>query len=174
MSTVTEIPQLDQVLEKMSYGYYLVASRKSGAELESQNEDWISAATVSWAMQSSFNPPLITIAVKKASNLNETIQRAQAFSLTILGQGEKELIKEFAHESDISGHKINGIQFETGQETGAPVLKAGIATLECRLEDALTPPGDHMLFVGRIVDAEFHNEDTPLTTLSGPTYGGTK
>lgn len=174
MSTATEIPQLDQALEKMSYGYYLVASRKEGAELASQNEDWISAATVSWAMQSSFNPPLITIAVKKASNLNETIQRAQAFSLTILGQGEKALIKDFADESDISGHKINGIRFETGTETGSPVLKTGIATLECRLEDALTPPGDHMLFVGRIVDAEFHKDETPLTTLSGPTYGGTQ
>ncbi len=127
MSTAIEIPKLDQALEKMSYGYYLVASRKEGAELASQNEDWISAATVSWAMQSSFNPPLITIAVKKASNLNETIQRAQTFSLTILGQGEKELIKDFADKSDISGQTINGIRFEMGAETGAPVLKIGRA-----------------------------------------------
>lgn len=174
MATATNIPKLDQALEKMSYGYYLVASRKDGAELVSQNEDWISAATVSWAMQSSFNPPLITIAVRKDSNLNETIQRAQSFSLTILGQGEKALIKDFADASEISSAKINGVKFETGKATGAPILKTGIASLECQLEDALTPPGDHMLFVGRIVDAEYFNDETPLTTLSGPTYGGTK
>ncbi len=143
---------LDKALKQLSYGFYLVATRKDGHELKTRSEDWVSAATVSWAMQSSFDPPLITIAVEKDSDLNETIQKAQSFSLTILGKNDEPLIKKFAEqkEVDYSNHSVNGVKYTEGQ-TGAPLLDCGIATLECKLEDALTTPGDHLLFVGRIV-----------------------
>ncbi len=146
--------QLDQALKQLSYGFYIVATRKGGEDLKTRDEDWVSAATVSWAMQSSFEPPLITIAVKKDSDLNETIQKAQAFSLSVLGKNDESLIKKFAeqHEVDYSNQSVNGVNYTEGK-TGAPLLDCGIATLECKLEDALTTPGDHLLFVGRIVSA---------------------
>ncbi len=150
----TESSTLDHALKQLSYGYYLVATRADGHELKTRSEDWVSAATVSWAMQSSFDPPLITIAVEKDSDLNETIQKAQSFSLTILGKDDEDLIKKFAtqKEVDYSNQSVNGVKYTEGQ-SGAPLLDCGIATLECTLEDALTTPGDHLLFVGRIVSA---------------------
>lgn len=155
---------LDQALKQLSYGFYIVSTRKSGDELKTRDEDWLSAATVSWAMQSSFDPPLLTIAVQKDSDLNETIQKAQMFSLTVLGKEDEELIKKFAQETDVDygSHSVNGISYKEG-ETGAPILDCGIATLECKLEDALTTPGDHLLFVGRIVKATTHGSADPIT-----------
>ncbi|MCP9237521.1 flavin reductase family protein [Lewinella sp. JB7] len=154
---------LDKALKQLSYGYYIVATRKDGQDLTSRDEDWVSAATVSWAMQSSFEPPLITIAVQKDSDLNETIQRAQSFSLSVLGKDDEQLIQKFAQQTEVdySNHSVNGISYEEG-ETGAPLLDCGIATLECKLEDALTTPGDHLLFVGRIVRAR-SNGGQPIT-----------
>ncbi|THH37595.1 flavin reductase family protein [Neolewinella litorea] len=155
--------QLDKALKQLSYGFYIVATRKGGEDLSSRDEDWVTASTVSWAMQSSFEPPLITIAVQKDSDLNETIQRAQSFSLSVLGKSDEKLIQKFAeqHEVDYSNRSVNGISYQEGK-TGAPLLDCGIATLECKLEDALTTPGDHLLFVGRIVNA-ISKDGQPIT-----------
>ena len=163
MTTATTDKTLDKALKQLSYGFYIVATRKGGEDLQTRDEDWVSAATVSWAMQSSFDPPLITIAVQKDSDLNETIQRAQSFSLNVLGKQDEELIKTFAQQTEVdySNQKVNGIAYREG-ETGAPILDCGIATLECKLEDALTTPGDHLLFVGRIVKAT-NKDGQPIT-----------
>ncbi|PPK84673.1 flavin reductase (DIM6/NTAB) family NADH-FMN oxidoreductase RutF [Neolewinella xylanilytica] len=163
MATKVADQQLDKALKQLSYGFYIVATRKGGEDLETRDEDWVSAATVSWAMQSSFHPPLITIAVQKDSDLNETIQKAQSFSLTVLGKSDEKLIKQFAEQTEVdySNSKVNGISYKEG-ETGAPILDCGIATLECKLEDALTTPGDHLLFVGRIVSAT-SKDGQPIT-----------
>ena len=154
---------LDKALKQLSYGYYIVATRKDGHDLKTRSEDWVSAATVSWAIQSSFEPALITIAVQKDSDLNETIQKAQAFSLTVLGKQDEELIKKFAQQTEVdySNQSVNGVAYREGQ-TGSPLLDCGIATLECKLEDALTTHGDHLLFVGKIVGATT-NGGEPIT-----------
>ena len=163
MATEVADQQLDKALKQLSYGFYIVATRKGGEDLKTRQEDWVSAATVSWAMQSSFEPPLITIAVQKDSDLNETIQKAQSFSLSVLGKRDEALIKKFAEQTEVdySNHSVNGISYSEG-ETGAPILDCGIATLECKLEDALTTPGDHLLFVGRIVNAK-SRDGQPIT-----------
>ncbi|MGB3801657.1 MAG: flavin reductase family protein [Lewinella sp.] len=174
MATTVADQQLDKALKQLSYGFYIVATRKGGEELETREKDWVSAATVSWAMQSSFNPPLITIAVQKDSDLNETIQKAQSFSLSVLGKQDEDLIKRFAEQTEVdySNHKVNGISYTEG-ETGAPVLDCGIATIECKLEDALTTPGDHLLFVGRIVKATSKNGQPMTEADTRKHYEGT-
>lgn len=156
--------QLDHALKQLTYGFYVLATRADGSELKTRNEDWVSAGTVSWATQSSFEPVLITVAIQKDSNLNETIQKSQVFSLTVLGQNEQDLIKRFAEQTDVdySDNTVNGVGYREG-ETGAPILDCGTVTLECRLEDALTTSGDHLLFVGRVENVVVRNEDTPVT-----------
>jgi flavin reductase (DIM6/NTAB) family NADH-FMN oxidoreductase RutF len=163
MSTPTK-ETLDQALKQLTYGFYLLASRADGGDLKTREKDWISAGTVSWATQSSFNPPLVTVAIQKDSNLNETIQKSQAFSLTVLGRNEEALIRRFASQSsvDYSDNAVNGISYTEGQ-TGAPILNCGVATLECSLADALTTSGDHLLFVGRVENAIVNNNDEPIS-----------
>lgn len=156
---------LDQALEQLTYGYYLVATRADGEDLKTRSKDWVSAGTVSWATQSSFSPPLITIAIQKDSNLNETIQKSQVFSLTVIGKQEQQLIERFAERTDVdySNSAVNGISYREG-ETGAPLLNCGIVTLECKLEDALTTNGDHLLFVGQVKRVHNNNTtDDPIT-----------
>ncbi len=174
MSVTNGIKSLDKALQKITYGYYLLTTRKDGKELTTREKDWISAGTVSWIMQSSFSPPLVTVAIQKDSALNETIQRSQAFALSILGKTEKELIERFAKESTISGHTINGISFSESDQTGAPILDTGIAWIDCRLSNALTTKGDHLLFVGEVVNAGIREEAAePLYELEVRAhYGG--
>ena len=162
MSSTTD-QTLDQALKSFTYGFYILATRADGADLKTREKDWVSAGTVSWAVQSSFDPVLITVAIQKDSNLNETIQKSQAFSLSVLGQSEKELIERFADQTDVdySDGSVNGISYQEGT-TGAPLLDCGVATLECELVDALTTNGDHLLFVGKVVNATVNNNDEPI------------
>lgn len=155
--------ELDNGLKQLSYGFYVVATRADADDLKTREKDWVSAGTVSWAMQSSFEPAMLTIAIQKDSDLNETIQKSQVFSLTVLGKNEKELIERFAKQSEVdySNNSVNGVEYCEG-ETGAPTLSCGITTIECTLEDALTPAGDHMLFVGRIQNV-INVEGEPIT-----------
>lgn len=154
---------LDHALKQLTYGFYLLATRADGDDLKTRDKDWVAAGTVSWATQSSFNPPLITVAIQKDSNLNETIQKSQAFSLTILGRDEEALISRFAQQTDVdySDHAVNGVSYKAGQ-TGAPILDCGVATLECTLVDALTTSGDHLLFVGKVENAIVNNDHEPI------------
>jgi len=154
---------LDKALKQLTYGFYLLATRADGDELKTRDKDWVAAGTVSWATQSSFDPPLITVAIQKDSDLNETIQKSQSFSLTVLGRSEEDLIKKFASQTkvDYSNNAVNGISYREGK-TGAPVLDCGVATLECTLVDALTTSGDHLLFVGRVENATVNNDDEPI------------
>ncbi len=173
MATAKKNPTLDRALEQLSYGFYLVATRADGEDLKTREQDWVSAGTVSWAMQSSFNPPLITIAIQKDSDLNETIQKSQVFSLTVLGKHEENLIEKFAKQTEVdySDSKVNGISYSEGK-SGAPLLDCGVATIECTLEDALTTPGDHLLFVGRIVGATTADGEPITEADTRKHYGG--
>ena len=154
---------LNEALQQLSYGFYILATRADGDELKTRDKDWVSAGTVSWATQSSFDPVLITVAIQKDSDLNETIQKSQVFSLTVIGKEEKSLIEKFAKQTEVdySDNKVNGISYKEGS-TGAPLLDCGVATLECTLEDALTTSGDHLLFVGRVKNATT-NGGQPIT-----------
>ena len=100
--------------------------------MKTRDKDWVSAGTVSWATQSSFDPILVTVAIQKDSDLNETIQKSQVFSLTVIGKDEKSLIEKFANKRrwDYSDNKVNGVSYKEGS-TGAPLLGCGVATLEC-------------------------------------------
>ncbi|PHI19231.1 NADH-dependent FMN reductase [Lewinellaceae bacterium SD302] len=176
MTSAKTSPVIDQALRNMTYGFYIVATRKDGSELTTRNEDWLSAGTVSWAIQSSFDPAMITIAIQKDSDLNETIGRSSAFSLTVLGKQDEKLVKKFANDTDVdySNNKVNGISYTEGK-TGAPILDCGLATIECKLVETLTPSGDHVLFVGKVQDGQQHERnDKPLTEADTRfEYGGT-
>ena len=158
-----------EALRKLQYGVHIVTSRKSQEELRSRNQDWVSASTISWAMQCSFDPPLIAIAVQKNTNLAETIQRSQNFAVHVLGEADRELAGRFDGPADFDDEQLNGLSFSLGK-CGAPVLEQGIAVLECQLEDALTLPGDHMLFIGKLLHADLRQENGKALLLEYTPY----
>ena len=175
-STTEAMKGLDEALHKITYGFHIVTTRKDAEDLDTREEDYIAAGTVSWAMQSSFEPPMITIAIKNDSDLRETIERAKSFGFTILGKKDKDLISRFAGDSELSSSQINGIGFDSGPETNSPLLRAGIAHLECKVQETIDGPGDHVLFIGEVINAELRR-DTSEPLYEWETrhhYGGTK
>ena len=175
MNRVREISkhnEMSQALKKITYGFYIVTSRKKNEEMTTRNEDYIAAGTVSWISQASFDPPLVTVAIQKHTDLHETIEKSRVFAVNIVGKEGREMLSRFAKESTIKGNKINGFSFSEGK-TGAPILDDVPAYFECELREDVTL-GDHSIFVGEVINGVTRDEDAvPLTEWEADLhYGG--
>lgn len=176
MDNTANTKDLTTVLEKITNGLYIVTTRKKGSEMETRDEDYLAAGTVAWATQSSFEPPMVTIALQKNSDLAETVAKSYQFSLHILGLDQKDMAKDFAEASKIDRvhQKINGYDFHDGLSTNLPIINGTIGYLECELKDISKNEGDHILFTGEVIGGEVHNKKAqPLHEWkTGLHYGG--
>lgn len=172
LNEVSKHNEVSQALKKITYGFYIVTSRKSSEEMSTREEDYIAAATVSWVSQASFDPPLVTVAVKKNSDLHETIEKSRSFAVNIVGKEQQDMLSSFAKDSSVEGDKINGFSFSSAQ-TGAPVLDDVPAYFECEVKEDVTI-GDHSIFVGEVVSGATRNaEAVPLVEWETDLhYGG--
>ena len=130
------------VLRMIPYGLYvLTAEGRDGA---------VAAATVNWVTQASFNPPLVVVGVKTDSGAHAVIKDSGAFALNVLGKGQQAMAFTFFKPAQREGQRVSGESFRKGT-TGAPILEAVPAWIECRLTDTVER-GDHSIFVGEVVD----------------------
>jgi flavin reductase (DIM6/NTAB) family NADH-FMN oxidoreductase RutF len=130
-------------LRMIPYGLYvLTAAHPDGR---------VSAATINWVTQASFEPPLVAIGVKADSHAHALIKDAKAFALNVLGKGQQALAYTFFKPAERQGQTISGEPFRSGT-TGAPILTNTPAFVECTLETTVEM-GDHSIFVGRVVEA---------------------
>jgi len=150
-------------LRLFTYGLYVVTVRQ-GAEA--------AAFLANWIVQSSFEPPMIAIAVEQDAHSLGVIRAAGAFAIHVLPSGSRELAGAYGRSYAKVGDKLAGHTWQAGS-TGAPLLREeALAAVECRVT-AETPSGDHVLFVAEIVDAHFWQEGTPLTMAeAGFRYSG--
>lgn len=154
---------MENTLQKLSYGQYIITSVKEGEEMTTRDKDFIAAGTVNWAMQSSFEPPMITLALDNQSDLQETIGKSRKFTLHILGSGQKELITDFAKDSKVENDTINGIKYHK-DENHQIILEDSIGYISCEVKDVISE-GDHSLCVSTVINHElFSEESEPLTT----------
>ena len=169
MDTQTANTALDQI----TYGFYLLTAKKDAEELKTMDKDWFSAGVVSWAMQSSFDPQMVTLALKRTNNLNETVQKTRQFALHVLGKDEKNLIQRFAEDTDKDGQQLNGVSFEESAH-GNPILDCGIAYLECKVKQVIESEGDHNLIIAEVLNQKITKADVqPLTEWQADShYGG--
>jgi flavin reductase (DIM6/NTAB) family NADH-FMN oxidoreductase RutF len=108
-------------LRMIPYGLFVLTAAKG---------DRVSAGTVNWVTQASFEPPLVVVGVKTDAGGHALIKESGAFALNVLGKGQP---------------------FRAGK-TGSPILTNTPAYVECTLETTVEM-GDHSIFVGKVVDA---------------------
>ena len=138
------------VLGMIPYGVFICTSKYG---------DIISASTVTWVTQTSFDPPLIAVALKKESGVHETVRNAGKFVLHVVPDGEKKLASRFFRPAQVEENKINGVSFSLAH--GLPVLQRAPAHLVCRVRQ-VPEIGDHHLFIGEIIDAVSQADVAPL------------
>jgi flavin reductase (DIM6/NTAB) family NADH-FMN oxidoreductase RutF len=107
--------------------------------------------TVSSFASISLDPPLLMVALQKTTRTSGMVSRAQAFGVTILSAGQREISERFAGRSDESNDRLEGIEMET-LDTGAPLIKGGLAYFDCRLRQTMDA-GTSIIFIGEVVAA---------------------
>ena len=155
-----------RVLWSLPSGLYIVGSRAG---------DRRNAMTLTWAMQVSFEPKVVAIAVEKPAFTHELITEGGIFSLCTVDREDRAIVRKFTKpvDVDLEAGTLNGFPFHDGR-TGAPVLDAAPAWVECEVRSSVDV-GGHTLFVGEVVDAGFAKpEDTPVLRMEDTrmSYGG--
>ena len=150
-----------QSLRMFSYGVYI---------LSSVNEGEYCVSTITWASQASFEPPMISVCIKRNSASYEIVKKRGEFILHLLGDNQKELASTFFKSTIFENEKLNGQEFSL--ESNLPLLKDIPAYIQCKVVEILEN-GDHPLFLAEVVDAKINNDSNPLELRkTGWTYGG--
>ena len=155
-----------RVLWSMPSGLYVVGSRAG---------DRLNGMTCNWATQLAIDPKLVGVSVQRDALTHQLIEAGGAFSLNILGREDRAMVRRFVKpvDADPAACTLNGFAYTTAQ-TGAPILAAAVAWLDCRLDRTLDC-GSHTLFVGEVAAAGFQQaEDTPVLRMEDTrmSYGG--
>ena len=150
-----------QSLRMFSYGVYILSSVNKGEYCVS---------TVTWVSQASFEPPMISVCIKRNSASYEIVKKRGEFILHLLGDNQKELASTFFKPTIFENEKLNGQEFSL--ENNLPLLKDIPAYIQCKVVEILEN-GDHPLFLAEVVDAKINNDSNPLELRkTGWTYGG--
>lgn len=140
---------------KITYGLYIVSSK------DGNNYDGHISNTV---FQVTSDPPRFVVASHKDNLTTSFIERSMVFSVSVLQQDVNlDFIGPWGFKSGYNTDKFKGTSYKIGK-TGAPiVLDNAVAYLECEVIEKIDT-GTHILFIGRVVDADIlDNNPKPLT-----------
>jgi flavin reductase (DIM6/NTAB) family NADH-FMN oxidoreductase RutF len=150
-------------LENISYGFHILTTKMEAGDMQTRNEPFYASGVVSWVSQCSFEPPMVTVALKNDSDLNETVQKTRHFAINTLGKADVPMIKAFADDTKVEGNRINGFAFKEGK-TGSPVFESVPSYFECEVEQVHHIGGDHTLIVAKVVESKVISPDAePLS-----------
>jgi flavin reductase (DIM6/NTAB) family NADH-FMN oxidoreductase RutF len=152
---------MKKVLQKLTYGHYILTALKSGEELESRQEDYIAAGTLNWASQVSFDPPMLAIAVGQKSDLNETINYSGKFTLHLISTDNSDMVSAFGSKSEINEDQING--FKYSKVDNQVILDDTSGYITCEVTD-YKHVGDHFLYFGKVISGALNDSEKDLLT----------
>ena len=130
-------------LRMIPYGIYVLTADDGAGN--------VAGATVNWVTQTAFAPPLVVVGVKTDSGAYSIIQKTKNFTLNMLGKEHKGLAFTFFKPAKLEDGKLSGQAFRKGA-TGAPILEAAPAAVECRVK-SIIEEGDHHVVLGEVVEA---------------------
>ncbi len=132
-------------------------------------------ATVTWLAQASFDPPMLTVALKHDSRLGNAAQAAGQLAISFLHDGQKDVAGTFfkAQELAAGAATLGGEAVSAGELTGAPILASAPSWIECKVVDRFEQP-DHPVLLCEVIAAGTRDPEAKPLELRphGWTYGG--
>ena len=144
---------------------------ESVAVVTVKKDDKINAMTAAWAIPVSHRPALVVVHIAPQRYTHDIIMETKEFGLSILADDQMVVSQ---HAGTVSGRKIDKfadgtLKPKSSKVIAAPVLEGCAATMECKLEKAISM-GDHTIFVGRVVAMERDHDKKPLVLHRGTYY----
>jgi flavin reductase (DIM6/NTAB) family NADH-FMN oxidoreductase RutF len=111
----------------------------------------------SWVQQCSFEPPQLSVAVRRDRELLAWLTRGAAFTLNQLAEGQTSLLSHFGKGFSLDQTAFNGLNVDRPAGE-APVLLDALGHLHCRVAGQLTA-GDHEVLIGTVVAGQVRQAD---------------
>ncbi|MEQ9236119.1 flavin reductase family protein [Coleofasciculus sp. E2-BRE-01] len=151
------------MLRKIPHGLYICGVK---------DDDNLNGFTVSWLMQSSFEPPLVVNCIKRETGSHEMLKKNGVFSISFLENGQKDMAAKFFKPQSRVGNKFADVEFYEGEATGCPIISDSLGYIECKVVDSVEK-GDHSVYVGEVIAAGIHRAgELLLLESTGWQYGG--
>ncbi len=113
--------------------------------------------TVSSFNSVSLAPPLVLWSLSRESSAMAVFQTASHYAIHVLSAQQKELASRFASKGV---DRWAGLPDVDGVE-GVPLIEGAIATFECASRSQYDE-GDHLIFVGEVLQCQHRSELRPL------------
>jgi len=111
----------------------------------------------SWVQQAGFDPPMLTVAIRRDRHVADLVAEAGGFALSQLAVGSKALIRHFGRGFEPGAPAFEGVELRHDAR-GGPVLSGAMAYLDAEVAGVLDA-GDHRVFAARIVGGDVHRPD---------------
>lgn len=123
----------------------------SGASIvTARHNDTATGMLTSWVQQAGFEPPALTVAIRRGRPIEPLIEASGHFVVNLIGEERTAMFKHFSKGFDPGEPAFTGLAVQEHPEGIA--LEACIASLRCRVIGK-TDTGDHRIYVGEIVAA---------------------
>jgi len=143
-----------KALYKLSYGLYVVGSRKG---------DRLNAQIANTVFQITSEPPTIAVSINKQNLTHEFIMESKVFTASVISHDAPlSFIGHFGFKSGRDMDKFEGINYKLGQTKAPIILDHTLAYLEAKVVNQIDV-GTHTIFIGELVEADVMKEDEPMT-----------
>jgi flavin reductase (DIM6/NTAB) family NADH-FMN oxidoreductase RutF len=125
---------------------------------------------VSWVQQCAFEPPHISVAIRKDRAVSAWLRDGASFRLNILDDTQTDMIGHFGRGFALDEPAFEGLEVER-PDGGAPVLAEALAYLDCRVVSCC-PVSEHDLLIAQVSAGRMLNEGQPMVHVrkSGTHY----
>ena len=123
----------------------------------------------SWIQQAGFDPPMITIAVKKGRPIETLINESGTLAVNLLGGAYSAMFKHFGKGFTLEEDAFVGLSCK--DVPGGVAIDSRIALLSARVHGK-HDAGDHWVYIAAVTDAEIDEIKEPYVHLrkSGAGY----
>lgn len=116
----------------------------------------------SWIQQASFEPPMITVALKKGRPIEQLIDESGAFVINILGENPSAMFKHFGKGFSLEEDAFAGLN--ANDVDGGVAIPDQIAWLAVKVRSR-HEAGDHWVYIAESTDADIDEIAQPYVHL---------
>jgi len=130
--------------------------------LTAAHEDRRLGVLVGWVQQCCFDPPMVSISIRKGTPIMPLISESRQFALCQLSTEDRKLARKFGAQSDLGDAPFLGQQLTKPVMTKLPILASAKSFLELELVCHMDVEGDHDIFVGTVRNAGYNGPFEPM------------
>eukprot|EP00775_Hariotina_reticulata_P010362 gene10362-10520_t len=129
-----------------------------------RDEDAVTAMLASWVSQASFDPPGITIAVRRDRAIDTMLQPSSKFAVSLVPEsGVKNIMKAMSRPFAAGADRLADLETVESPVSGCPVLADAHATMDCSVVSRMEA-GDHWIVYAQVEAGKLKN-DAELTAV---------